>query len=137
MDTKGRVAIPASIREQLGEIAKQPFFLTSTPTCLEMLTEDAFERVLSALDRFPDMHPKVAKIQAFYVSPAQKVTIDTAGRVLVPPALREDAGLGSEVIVNGGTDRVQLYRPDVWDTERAKMHAEWEDLWDVVSEPRD
>ena len=47
--------------------------------------------------------------------PAAECPIDKQGRILVPPSLREYAGLARDVVVVGMTRRFELWSRERWD----------------------
>jgi len=56
----------------------------------------------------------VREVSRLYVSRAKDVSLDSAGRILLPPDVRELAGLHKEVTLVGGG----LPRFEIWDRTR-------------------
>ncbi|MBE9470514.1 MAG: cell division/cell wall cluster transcriptional repressor MraZ, partial [Chloroflexi bacterium] len=49
---------------------------------------------------------------------------DKQGRVLIPPRLREYAGLDSEVVVTGLNTYVEVWNTDLWGEERERVEGD-------------
>ena len=49
---------------------------------------------------------------------------DKQGRVLIPPRLREYAGLDGEVVIAGLSSHVEVWNPDSWSEERERVEGD-------------
>ena len=49
---------------------------------------------------------------------------DKLGRIIIPPALREYAGLKNEVVVAGLQSRIELWSKEAWEDDEAQADAE-------------
>lgn len=108
IDPKGRVFIPARLREDLGE----RFFVTRGPdACLFAYSQKEWD-VLEARVRAMPMS-KARKLQIYLFASAACVEADKQGRILLPPNLREHAGLTKDVMIIGASSRVEI-----WDRQR-------------------
>ncbi len=114
MDAKGRVTIPARFREDLGE----KFYVTKgLDDCLFVLSSQQWERLLEKMASLP--LAKARNLQRFFFSGASEAEPDKQGRILIPPQLREYAGLTKDVTVIGAAARAEI-----WDTERWRQYNE-------------
>lgn len=116
IDAKGRTSVPARFREALAaENDGEGFVLTAgLEPCLVAypLSEwRAFEEKLSKLPRFD---PHVVKLRRIYVSAAVEVSVDSQGRVLVPPSLRGHARLEKDVVWAGMGRYAELWAKERW-----------------------
>jgi MraZ protein len=111
LDDKGRMVLPAKIRAQLGETG----MVGMADGCLGLWTIDGFdaiaERVAAAVEAREADPAVLRKFMAY----AAEVTPDQQGRVVIPQVLREHAGLGSEVVVNGRLDRAEIWAKERWE----------------------
>ena len=113
IDAKGRVSIPAGFRVELQEHDERPPFLTNLPRCLALYPNEKWLEIEERVANLSQIRPEVQAYQRFLVSGAQPCPIDRQGRMLVPPPLREHAGLEREVIIAGVGPRIEM-----WDRER-------------------
>jgi MraZ protein len=72
----------------------------------------AFEEKVRALPRFD---PKVMQLKRVLISGATECPIDRNGRILIPPVLREFAGLKREIVWAGMVDYIEIWAKDGWD----------------------
>ena len=113
IDAKGRLIIPAKFREQLGEA----FVITNgNDGCLNIYTNEDWEAFLEKLALLPNNRDKREIVRAF-VSKANTVEVDKQGRILVPPALREHAGLEKDVVLAGVIDKIEVWDKDRWEAQ--------------------
>ena len=96
LDAKGRLFIPAKLREELGE----GFVVTKgLDECLFLYPQHAWEQLEEKIRRLP--MSKSRGLQRFFLSSAADVTVDKQGRMIVPSVLRSYAGLEHEVTIIG------------------------------------
>ena len=113
IDAKGRLIVPAKFREELGEA----FVITNgNDGCLNIYTEEAWETFLEKLKLLPNNRDK-REIVRMFVAKANQVEVDKQGRILVPPALREHAGLEKDVVLAGAIDKIEVWDKAKWDVE--------------------
>jgi len=106
IDTKGRLFIPARLRDDLGEV----FYVTlSLETCLTAYSNEMWEKAIEKLKTMP----QAAQIELRPLfSHATKCELDGQGRILLPQTLRDLVGLKKNVTVVGTGLYVQF-----WDTD--------------------
>ncbi len=120
IDGKGRTSVPSRFREVLGTGAESRLVITTgLDPCLvayPMQEWASFEERLSAL---PSFDPSVAMIRRIYVSGAVEVDVDKLGRILIPAALREYAGLVRNALWAGMGKHLELWSKERFDELRA------------------
>jgi transcriptional regulator MraZ len=114
LDAKGRMSIPAPMREQLAELGEETVVATCTDRCLELIPSKDWEEFLENFDSLPSMQEEVELFELIYISSAMDVLIDKAGRILVPQALRDQVGLEREIVVVGGRGKIRVYSQTAW-----------------------
>ena len=108
MDLKGRVTVPSKFREDLGD----KFYVSKgLDGCLFVLSSEQWERLVEKVSAIPMAQGKA--IQRYFFSGAAEVEPDKQGRILIPPNLRDHAGLEKDVTVIGAATRAEI-----WDTAR-------------------
>lgn len=120
IDDKGRLSIPAKLREALEASFSAPLFLTRKDDCLVAYPSDEWRALEAKISGLPSFDPKVVAFRRFFLAPAQECPLDKAGRILVPPTLRAYAGLERDVVLAGMGNHLE-----VWSKERheAAMQA--------------
>ena len=111
IDAKGRLFIPARLREELG----QTFHVTiGLDHCLSIYSNESWDAFMDKLRDLP-----YSKAKALRVLSANAVDCepDAQGRILIPAKLRQYADLQKEVVVIGSFDRADIWSADLWDRE--------------------
>ena len=111
VDAKGRLFLPARLREELGD----RFTVTKgLDRCLAVYPAAEWE-VLEARIRALPMS-KSRDLQRFFFSAAFDAELDSQGRILLPAGLREFAGLGREVTIIGASNHAEIWDAARWNT---------------------
>ena len=111
MDAKGRLAIPAKHREAL--LVEIVLTAHSHP-CLLLYPASAWEPIQSKIMSLSSFDKKSAALQRRLVGYAEDISLDSAGRLLVSPVLRELAGLEKEVMLIGQGSHFELWSKEAW-----------------------
>ncbi len=114
IDKKGRVFIPAKLRDELGS----SFILCrgiDGNRCLCVYSEEEWKNLDGKIRSFPTV--KSARLQRFLYSGSARTECDAQGRVLIPQNLREYAELGDEVYILGMSARLEIWNKERWEAE--------------------
>lgn len=126
IDPKGRLIIPAKLRDGLGE----HFVITKgMENCLYVYPEaewTAFEEKLNALPTTTDKNAR--KFAYFFQGSATDGELDKQGRTLIPAVLRGYAMLDKEVVFIGMGKRAEIWDKARWDAKNAEVEADIEDI---------
>jgi len=108
VDAKGRLFIPAKLREELGTV----FYVTVAPDkCLSAYSSDSWDQFLEKFKAMPQT--KKQKIRALFAH-AAKCELDAQGRILLPQKLRDYAALSKEVAIIGVGDHAEIWDAAKW-----------------------
>jgi MraZ protein len=132
IDDKGRVAVPSQFREVLGGTQDEYLVVTrfrvEEHPCLQVFPASEWRKLLKRLD---EQHGRFATQASMfhraYVSIAARVTLDSQGRILLPPKLRDLARLDRDVVTTGGTGWFQIWDRGVWNERMARDEAIFDD----------
>ena len=113
VDDKGRIAVPAKFRAQLGAGAVVSRWLDA---CLAIHTETGWDALATKVAALPITDQNARRFQRLIFAGAAEVELDRQGRVLVPAYLREHIGLGSDAVVVGSRDHAEIWVPSTWAT---------------------
>jgi MraZ protein len=120
IDAKGRLAVPARFRVDLAGPLHVCRWMDG---CLALFPRPEWQKLadqISGLTRIGDARARELSRSVF--STAFEVQLDGQGRLLVPPQLRALVGLGSDVVVVGLIDHVELWPPESWADYSAAMN---------------
>jgi len=120
IDQKGRMSFPQRFRDIIGE----RFMLTRGAN--HRLVAYSEEKWQSLVDKISAMHPGREKemLTHMYVKGANPVETDKLGRILVPQALREYAGLIKDVYVVGAIDVAEIWDKSTYEDYTQSIDTE-------------
>jgi len=108
IDTKGRLFIPAKLREELGDT----FYVTmGVDGCLSVYSDESWGRFTEKFESLP--FTKTRAMRPLFAN-AAKCEPDAQGRILLPAKLREYANLKKDVVVIGVSNRAEIWNADAW-----------------------
>jgi len=113
VDDKGRLAVPARFRQQLADSHGLQLYITivtldDNPR-LEIYPAPVFRDIAEQIQQMEDRDLAEA-LKLGFVGRAVETEIDRQGRIVLPPLLRKDAGIGNRAMLVG-----QITRFDVWE----------------------
>ena len=116
LDGKGRLAIPARLRERLAGICGGHLVLTADPTsgCLLLYPYPEWEKIAAKLNALPSLDPIAKELKRLVIGSAEEVEPDGAGRILIPPMLRRFAKLEKSVALVGQGEKFELWDDASW-----------------------
>ncbi|XKH00116.1 division/cell wall cluster transcriptional repressor MraZ [Marinobacter nauticus] len=117
MDAKGRIAIPAKVREKLVQLCGGRIVLTANADedrCLLLYPEPEWELLLPKIQELPNMNKAVQRLQRLILGNAAEMELDSNGRILVPPTLRNHAGLEKKLMLVGLGNKLELWSEERW-----------------------
>lgn len=127
LDSKGRLSIPARMREELGNV----FYVTlSMDKCLSAYSAESWQAFTDRVDEMP--YVKQRKMRPLFAY-AAKCELDAQGRILLPQNLRDYAGLTKNVTVVGCNNHAEFWDSDSW-TEINKIETTPENIAAVMEE---
>ena len=122
MDAKGRLAMPAKHRDALQVESAGRLVLTAHPHhCLLLYPQPAWEPIQAKLMALSSFEAKSSSLQRLLVGFAEDVTLDSAGRLLASPVLREFAKLEKEVMLVGQGSHFELWNMAAWQAQLASL----------------
>ena len=128
IDSKNRMSLPAGFRQEFQRRSDRPPILTNAHQCLELHPfEDweAYEEIITGMATIDPVAQAYARIM---VSGATECPIDKQGRILVPPHLREYAGLTRDVTVAGVGAKIELWDRVRFEVKFIETQARFEEM---------
>ncbi|MDT3441089.1 MULTISPECIES: division/cell wall cluster transcriptional repressor MraZ [unclassified Pseudofrankia] len=124
LDDKGRLTLPAKFREELeGGLV----ITKGQERCLYVFPLAEFSRISESLRTAPVTTKSLRDYSRVFFSSASDDVPDKQGRINIPQALREYAGLTRDCVVNGANTRVEIWDAQRWTaylTEQEESFAE-------------
>jgi len=114
IDSKNRLTIPVRYRAALVSGA---YIVQGYERNLMVYTTESYERLASQASTHSNTNPEARAMRRVVFGRASEVGLDSAGRILIPPFLKEYAGLDSEATLVGTGEYFEIWNPDAWSTE--------------------
>jgi MraZ protein len=115
LDAKGRLTLPTKHREAMALECSGNLVLTAHPhRCLLIYPQPAWEPIQAKMTALSSFDKQSSGLQRLLVGFAEDVVLDSAGRLLVSPELRDFAGLGKEVMLVGQGSHFELWGKEAW-----------------------
>lgn len=127
IDAKGRVSLPQRFRELLdrnsgqaeskgdaSDVETSLIITTGIDKCLVAYPKAEWEAFEARLAALPQFDPAVVQVKRIYVAGATECSIDKHGRLLIPPMLREYAGLERDAVFAGMVATIEIWSKETW-----------------------
>ena len=115
LDAKGRLAIPAKHRDALQSQGGGHLVLTAHPhRCLLLYPQPAWEPIQAKMMALSSFDTQSSALQRLLVGFAEDIELDSAGRLLVSPVLREFSGLEKQAMLVGQGSHFELWSMEAW-----------------------
>lgn len=128
VDGKNRVSVPHKIVDALRAMGspEQVVITVGLDRCLFLYTPAGFAEVGQAIDSSPLGEEGTRDFSRTFYSSAETCAIDRSGRLLLPAALKEAAGITDKVVFAGVGRRVELWHPETWAERKTRTQKDYE-----------
>lgn len=124
LDAKGRLAVPTKHREGLLSSPDRKLVLTAHPErCLLLYPAHAWAPKREQVLAWPSFDDQAALWKRLLVGHAEELEMDSAGRLLVPPALRKFAGIDRQVMMVGQGSYFEIWNLAAWEEQLSRLYS--------------
>lgn len=111
IDSKGRIIVPAKLRENLGE----QFIVTrGLEGCLFIYPKNEWEHIISKYKELPDTKDRRYFMRIF-LSGATVCELDKQGRINIPAPLVQYSKLIKDCLIIGVDERLEIWSKESWE----------------------
>ncbi len=119
VDVKGRAFVPSKFRADLiGNL----ILVKGLDGCIVLYNEQQWNNFIEKLETFGEMQMK--EVKRFILASAFNTELDSQGRIVIPQALREHAGIAKSISFVGLSNNVELWNPDKFAEVNSKIDPE-------------
>jgi MraZ protein len=129
LDDKGRIFLPARFRD---ELAGGLVITKGQERCLYVWPLEEFGRLTESMRNAPVTAKPTRDYMRVLFAGASDEVPDRQGRVTIPPALRDYAGLARDCIVIGANTRVEIWDARAWEAYLDEQEPRFSDLSEEV-----
>ncbi len=119
LDAKGRFLLPAGLKKQMPDGEMKFVINRGFEKCLTLYPIQSWEPIYAEISKLNDFDPKVREFRRYFMNGATEVEPDTAGRVLLPPNLKEHAALDKDIVLVSAFNKIEI-----WDAGHYKKFFE-------------
>lgn len=117
LDAKGRFLLPAGFKKQLPGDEDSRFVINrGFEKCLALYPVKNWEPLFEDISKLNDFDPRVREFRRYFLNGATFVEPDSAGRLLVPPNLKDHAGLEKDIVLVAAVNKIEI-----WDSNKYKQ----------------
>lgn len=118
IDTKGRLTIPVRYRDELADGA---YVTQGFERNLMVYTTESFERLAKKATTLSATNPEARAVRRLIFGGATEVQLDSSGRILLPPFLREFAELDGSATIVGAGEFFEIWDSEAWEAELSSV----------------
>jgi MraZ protein len=128
LDAKGRMAMPSKYRERLQTMGNGQLVVTldMSDPCLLIYPLTEWEDIERKLVRLPSLNKQAVRLKRLLLGHASECELDSHGRILLPPTLRELVKLDKHVVLLGQGNKFEVWDEPAWNERRDKWLSETE-----------
>ena len=132
LDAKGRMMVPVGLKKQLPEADKEGLVINrGFERHLVIYTRREWDKIVDDLSKLNSYEKKTRDFIRYFTRGASELTLDTAGRVLLPKALMEYAGIEADVVLACQFNKIEVWAQSAYD---AQMDNEPENFSNLAEE---
>jgi MraZ protein len=126
VDAKGRVSLPADYRAMVKELNSEIVCYRSlTSPCIEGCLEDLLDKLASEIEDSTDFFSETQdNLTNLIFGDAKRYTFDSTGRINLSEKLLKHAQITDSAVFVGKGRKFQIWNPENWQKEEAKIRAE-------------
>lgn len=110
LDSKGRFLFPSGLRKQLPVSSQRDFMLNKGfEDCLTLYPLPDWESVSERLSKMNLFKPKNRMFYRLFHQGAKQISLDNAGRILIPTTHMQRVGLEQDVMLIAYNDRIEIW----------------------------
>ena len=128
IDKKGRLSIPASFRTEILRRSEKPPFLSNYKNFLALYSYEDWLVIEEQLMAKSMLQPDVEAYTRFVLSGTEPCPIDSQGRILVPPTLRQHAKLEGKVSIIGVLNRLEIWDTNTFEANKLETLSRLEEI---------
>ena len=119
LDEKGRLMVPAPFREVIFANYSPKLMVANSAfdSCLNVYPLEEWVKLVEKVRGLPRSDRAVRYYLRKVIASAVETAVDRQGRILVPSAQRQDAGLDGEVVLVGQVEMIEIWSKTGWQQE--------------------
>jgi MraZ protein len=101
---------------------------------LDLFSIGEWRKLEERIERLPQLKYEVQVFKRFYISSGEEISLDSQGRMLIPPHFREFAQLEEDAVLIGMRNKIEIWSAKKWQKLFAEMAANFDDIQSVIAD---
>ena len=126
VDAKGRVSLPSDYRAIVKELSTEIVCYRSlSAPCIEGCLEDSLDKLATEIENSTDFFSETQdNLTNLIFGDAKRFPFDSTGRIVLTEKLLQHAGITDSAVFVGKGRKFQIWNPENWAKEEARIRAE-------------
>jgi MraZ protein len=118
LDAKGRLMLPAGLRKQMPDSEREGLVVNrGFEKHLVIYTRKEWDTIVEDLSKLNQYEKKTREFIRYFTRGASELSLDAAGRILLPRSLMEYAGMGADVVLASQFNKIEVWAKDAYDAQ--------------------
>jgi len=110
LDAKGRLMVPSALKKQLPDVEREGLVINrGFEKNLVIYPKSVWDKIVAKLSELNVYDEENRKFIRAFTRGATELSLDAAGRVLLPKSLTEYAGIGADIMLACQLDRIEVW----------------------------
>ncbi len=132
LDAKGRMMIPGGLKRQLPEAEREGLVINrGFEKHLVIYTRKEWNIIIDDLAKLNQYEKRTREFIRYFTRGATELSLDASGRILLPKALLEYAGIGNDVVLACQLNKIEVWAQNAYDEQ---MDSEPENFANLAEE---
>jgi MraZ protein len=133
LDAKGRFIMPTVLRKQVPQEAADRFVVNrGFEKCLVMYPRNEWEIIADEINKLNPYVKRNREFIRYFFRGATELTLDSAGRLLLPRRLLEYAGITKDAVLFAHTNKIEIWAEELYNTVLGSEPEDFADLAESV-----
>ncbi|MDO4162093.1 MAG: division/cell wall cluster transcriptional repressor MraZ [Pseudomonadota bacterium] len=139
VDAKGRVSLPSDYRAIVKELSTEIVCYRSlSAPCIEGCLEDSLDKLATEIENATDFFSETQdNLTNLIFGDAKRFPFDSTGRIVLTEKLLQHAGISDSAVFVGKGRKFQIWNPENWAKEEARIRAEVQKSRPVLRQPKE
>ena len=124
IDAKGRIIIPTRFRDVIKADGADGVMISRMDNCLVGFVFNDWRKIEAKILAMAEKSENMRRFRRVFIGGAFECNGDKQDRILIPPSLRQYAGLDREIVLVGVLDHFEVWSRENWDNENMRLEED-------------
>ncbi|MBA3036438.1 MAG: division/cell wall cluster transcriptional repressor MraZ [Desulfobacterium sp.] len=124
LDSKGRIIIPSRFREIIRNTENDGVVISRMDGTLYAYTSEEWKKIEHKILSLAEKTESMRRFRRVFIGAAFECFCDKNDRILIPPTLRQYAGLEKDMVLVGALDHFEIWSLGNWNKELEQLETD-------------